>query len=59
MKFKIIPIFLFLLSCTVTSTNINNRIPYNAKGFAYIFNENDYNKIIINYKKTKRNFGKI
>tara|TARA_B100000941_G_C28491720_1_gene548332 strand:- start:373 stop:1107 length:735 start_codon:yes stop_codon:yes gene_type:complete len=44
MKFKIIPIFLFLLSCTVTSTNINNRIPYNAKGFAYIFNENDYNK---------------
>ena len=23
------------------------------------FNENDYNKIIINYKKTKRNFGKI
>ena len=23
------------------------------------FNENDYNKIIINYKKIKRNFGKI
>mgnify|MGYP001269947226 CR=1 FL=1 len=23
------------------------------------FNEHDYNKIIINYKKIKRNFGKI
>ena len=47
MKFNIIVIFFFLFSCTVQTSKINNKIPYNTKGFAYIYNEEDFkNKII-------------
>ncbi len=47
MKFKISIIFLLLVSCATNYTKSQNKIPYNSKGFAYIFNEADYqNKII-------------
>ena len=47
MKYRILLIFLFAYSCTVNSTKLENRSPYNSKGFAYIFNEQDYkNKVI-------------
>ena len=46
MKYNII-IFIFLLaSCTTNSIKLDKN-PYNAKGFAYIYNDEDYkNKII-------------
>ena len=41
-------IFLFLISCTTTK-KLDNKIPFNSSGFAYIYNEQDYkNKIIKN-----------
>ena len=47
MKYKIILIFSLFLSCTTNYTKLDNKIPYNAKGFAYIYNEDDFkNKII-------------
>jgi rare lipoprotein A (peptidoglycan hydrolase) len=49
MKFKILIIFLLLISCSSNYTKLDNRKPYNAKGFAYIYNEKDFeNKIIKN-----------
>ena len=50
MKFKIF-IFLFLItSCSPHYTKLDNRKPFNAKGFAYIYNQNDFNSKIINKK---------
>ncbi len=47
MKFKFIFLLFFVYSCSSTYTKIDNRKPYNTKGFAYIYNEQDYlNKII-------------
>ena len=37
-------------SCTTNYTKIDNRKPYNAKGFAYIFNQADRDKNIIKGK---------
>ena len=39
-----------MVSCTAHTTKIDNRIPYNSKGFAYIFNENDFNEKLIKGK---------
>ena len=39
MKYKIIIVFLVFYSCTINNTKIDNRIPYNSKGFAYIYND--------------------
>ena len=50
MKFKKLLIILFLFSCTTNTTKLENRSPYNSTGFAYIFNEKDYNDKIINGK---------
>ena len=47
MKFKSIVFILLLTSCNGNIQNLSNKQVYNSKGFAYIFNENDYkNKII-------------
>ena len=47
MNYKILPLVFFLFSCSTNSTKLENRVPYNSKGFAYIYNINDYdNKII-------------
>ena len=50
MKFKIFFIFFFLISCTINSTKLINKAPYNAKGFALIYNEEDFNNKIIKGK---------
>ncbi len=50
MKYKIIIIALFLCSCTMNSTKLENRAPYNSKGFAYIYNDEDYKNNIIKGK---------
>ena len=50
MKFKIIIILFFIFSCTSQLTTLNQKKPYNAKGFAYIYNEDDFEKKIIKGK---------
>ena len=50
MKFKLFTLFFLLASCTSTYTKNDNRVPYNSKGFAYIFNQNDYEAKIIKNK---------
>ena len=47
MKFKFFLILVFLSSCSQNYSKLSNKVPYSAKGFAYIFNEKDFeNKII-------------
>ncbi len=42
---------MFLItSCSPHYTKLDNRKPFNAKGFAYIYNQNDFNSKIINKK---------
>ena len=56
MKYKILLIIFFLNSCTVNTTKLENRSPFNSKGFAIIYNESDYENKIIKGKldNTKR-----
>ena len=47
MKFKFIFIIIFLSNCTINTTKLENRTPFNSKGFALIFKDVDYdNKIV-------------
>ncbi len=50
MNYKYLLIIFFLASCTTNSTKLENRIPYNSKGFAYIYNDNDFDMKIIKGK---------
>ena len=50
MKFKIFIIFFFIASCSPYYTKFDNRKPYSSKGFAYIYNDNDYDAKIISKK---------
>ena len=51
MRFNLLIISLLLFSCSNGSlSNKNNTIPYTAKGFALIYNENDFEKKIISAK---------
>ena len=50
MKYSSLIIIIFLSACTVNSTKLENRAPYNSKGLAYIFNIKDYEKKIITGK---------
>ena len=50
MKFKLIFFIFFLFSCTSNITKLENRVPFNSKGFAYIYNDKDYQNKIINGK---------
>ena len=50
MKFKLILIFFLFFSCSSQFTTINTDQTYSAKGFAYIFSEQDYNDKIIKVK---------
>ena len=50
MKFRFIIFFFLISSCVNNYTKIENKIPYNSKGFAYIFNESDFEKKIIKGK---------
>ena len=50
MKFRFFIIFFFVFSCTSELTTLNQKKPYAAKGFAYIYNDNDYKKKVIKGK---------
>ena len=50
MKFRLILILFFVLSCSPQFSTINQKKPYSSKGFAYIYNDFDFNKKIIKGK---------
>ena len=50
MKFSLIFILFFILSCTSQFTTFNQKKTYSAKGFAYIYNDLDFNEKIIKGK---------
>jgi hypothetical protein len=50
MKYKILIILFFFISCSPHYTKIDNRKAYNSTGFAYIYNTQDYENKIINKK---------
>ena len=50
MKFKIFIIVLFLSSCASNTTSFKNKLPYNSKGFAYIYNDKDFEDKVISGK---------
>ena len=42
MKFNLLILFIFYISCAPHNTKLDNRNLYNSTGFAYIYNEDDY-----------------
>jgi len=50
MKFRLIIFLIFILSCSPQLTTLNKKKPYSAKGFAYIYNDFDFNEKIIKGK---------
>ncbi len=50
MKYKILTFLIIFSSCTTNYTKFENKKPYNATGFAYIYNELDFQKKIIKKK---------
>ena len=48
MKFKLIIFIVFIFSCSPQLKNLNSKKPYSAKGFAYVYNDYDFqNKTIL------------
>ena len=56
MKYKISLLIILLTSCTINSTKLENRSPFNSKGFALIFDENDYKNKVLNGKLDNTKF---
>ena len=56
MKFKLIVFLFFVISCSPHYTKLDNRKPYSSKGFAYIYNDADYDSKLI---KSKLNNDKL
>ena len=50
MRFSLLIIIFFIFSCSTNITKFENRKPYSSKGFAYIYNKNDFEKKIIGAK---------
>ena len=50
MKYSFILCAILLFSCTSNITKLENRSPYSSKGFAFIYNDEDYNNKIIKGK---------
>jgi len=50
MKYSFILCAILLSSCTSNITKLENRSPYSSKGFAFIYNDEDYNNKIIKGK---------
>ena len=47
MKFKLLILFIIFTSCSTNYTKIENRKPYNVKGFAYIYDQRDQENNLI------------
>ena len=58
MRFSSFLVLIFILSCSPQLTTLNLKQPYTAKGFAYIYSENDFNDKIIS-KKMNNNMMQI
>lgn len=50
MKFSLLIVVFFIFSCSPQYTTLNLKDPYTAKGFAYIYNDFDYDQKIIKGK---------
>jgi len=50
MKYSLIPIIFFLISCSSIEYSTKKNNTYSSKGFAYIYNENDFQNNIIKKK---------
>ena len=50
MKFSLLIVIFFIFSCSSQYTTLNLKDPYTAKGFAYIYNDFDYDQKIIKGK---------
>ena len=50
MKFSSLILIFLITACSANYTKLDNRKPYNAKGFAYIFNIKDYEDKLIRGK---------
>ena len=50
MKFNLLLIIFFISSCSLNYTKLDNRKTYNSTGFAYIFDNEDYENGIIKKK---------
>ena len=50
MKFKLFFVIILLTSCSANYNQIKNKTPFNSKGFAYIYNEQDFNDKLITGK---------
>ncbi|MDC2987416.1 hypothetical protein OAY20_04910 [Candidatus Pelagibacter bacterium] len=47
MKFRLFLFFFIILSCSPQFSTLNKKQPYTAKGFAFIYNDNDFKEKII------------
>ena len=56
MKYNFIFLLIFLFSCVPNQYQSINKSTYSSKGFAYIFNQEDYEKKIIKKKLDNDNF---
>ena len=50
MKFNLIFILFFITSCSQHLSTLNQKTPYSSKGFAYIYNDQDFKEKVINRK---------
>ena len=50
MKYSFLLCAIILFSCSSNTTKLENRSPYSSKGFAFIYNDADYNNKIISGK---------
>ena len=55
MRYSLIFFLFFLFSCTSEFTTLNLKEPYTSKGFAYIYNETDFENKIIKSKMNNNN----
>ena len=56
MKYNLIIILLLFNSCTQNFINYDKNQPFNSKGFAYIYNDEDFNKKLIKKKIDTNSF---
>ena len=54
MKFSSVFILLFIYSCSANYTKYENRTPYNSKGFAFIYKDNDFQNKTIKIKMNNK-----